>query len=44
MDDLKPAMQPVPVRPTDGEMIEVLATHFEVSEDTIVEWIKGMDL
>jgi DNA repair exonuclease SbcCD ATPase subunit len=34
----------VQVRPTDGEMIEVLAIHYQVSEDTITGWLKGMDL
>jgi hypothetical protein len=31
-------------RPTHGEMVEVLAKHYEVSEDTIINWLKGMDL
>lgn len=37
-------VEAAPVRPTDGEIIEVLATHYEVSEDTITAWLKGMEL
>ena len=33
-----------PARPTDAEIIEVLALHFRVHEFKVVEWLLDMDL
>lgn len=32
------------IRPTDADIIEVLAEHYRVHELVIVEWLKGIDL
>lgn len=32
------------IRPTDGDMIAVLALHYRVDGDRIIHWLRGMDL
>lgn len=39
-----PATAPKPARPTDDEIIDVLALHYRVHESKVIEWLLDMDL
>lgn len=39
-----PASAPKQTRPTDAQIIEVIALHYRVHESKVIEWLLGMDL
>lgn len=39
-----PASAPKPTRPTDAQIIEVLALHYRVHESKVIEWLLDVDL